>query len=276
MAIDVHIKTVNRKVTANMSVEQIDAVLLTKNSDFMLEKCLTALYKNAPVKTLIVVDGCSTDKTLEILKKFRLKGRSIWIFQSHGTRAKAREIGISKVSTEWFLFIDSDAVLCKDWFRRAQKELAGGVGAVWGLNVDVIPNVKDKRIIRLQSALAQQCFALRGGTHDTLILTKTVKDLKIPQRLHVFEDTFLIKQIQKQGCKVVIGEDIYCLHYKPPTNWDIQNSILQAVTEFRCGLLYSHMYRYSVFYVIFFFYWLLQSAISLPKNVGYLLKAIHK
>jgi glycosyltransferase involved in cell wall biosynthesis len=48
----------------------IDVVILTKNSEHLLEKCLNSLYKNVPVKRLIVVDGFSEDKTLDILERY--------------------------------------------------------------------------------------------------------------------------------------------------------------------------------------------------------------
>ena len=82
------------------------------------------------------------------------------------------------------MFVDSDVVLCDGWFQKAQADLTGGVGAVWGLNFDVIPNVKDKRVLLLQSILARECFYLRGGIHDTLILHKAVEGINIPEHLH--------------------------------------------------------------------------------------------
>ena len=50
---------------------QIDVVLLTKNSEHMLAKCLASIYSNVPVNKLIVVDGYSNDRTIEILKDFK-------------------------------------------------------------------------------------------------------------------------------------------------------------------------------------------------------------
>lgn len=128
-------------------MQQVDVVMLTKNSAHLLSKCLTSIYQNVPVKNLIVIDGFSTDRTPQILELFNKKYGNISMFQMNGSRAKARTEGIRRVSTEWFMFVDSDVVLCKDWYKKAQTDLANGVGALWGLNVDVLPNVKDKRIL---------------------------------------------------------------------------------------------------------------------------------
>jgi glycosyltransferase involved in cell wall biosynthesis len=243
-------------------MHQVDVVLLTKNSEHLLSKCLSSIYQNVPVKNLIVIDGFSTDRTLQILDKFNEKYGNISLFQMKGSRAKARTEGISRVSTDWFMFVDSDVLLCKDWYKKAQADLASGVGAVWGLNIDVIPNVKDKRILKLQSLIARQCFYLRGGMHDTLILRKAVEGIRIPEQLHTYEDAFIVQWIEKHGYKVSVGSDIYCLHYKPPTNWNLKNGFAQAIVEFKCGLVYSHLYEYMVFYPVFLLYWVLQ----LPLN----------
>ncbi|MGD0406380.1 MAG: glycosyltransferase family 2 protein [Candidatus Bathyarchaeia archaeon] len=243
-------------------MQQVDVVLLTKNSEHLLSKCLTSIYQNVPVKNLIVIDGFSTDRTLQILDKFNEKYGNISLFQMKGSRAKARTEGIRRVSTDWFMFVDSDVLLCKDWYKKAQADLASGVGAVWGLNIDVIPNVKDKRILKLQSLIARQCFYLRGGMHDTLILRKAVEGIRIPEQLHAYEDAFIVQWIEKHGYKVSVGSDIYCLHYKPPTNWNLKNGFAQAIVEFKCGLVYSHLYKYMVFYPVFLLYWVLQ----LPLN----------
>ena len=211
-----------------------------------------------PIKTLIVIDGFSTDQTLQFLEKFNKEHGNVHVFQMDGSRAKARTEGIRHVTTDWFMFVDSDVVLCKDWFKKAQADMTNGVGAIWGLNVDVIPNVTDKRILKLQSIVARECFNLRGGTHDTLISRKAVEGIKIPEHLHTFEDAFIIQWIEEHGYKVVVGSNIYCLHYKPPTNWNIKNGFSQAIVEFKCGLVYSHVYEYIVFYPVFVLYWCLQ------------------
>ena len=63
---------------------------------------------------------------------------------------------------------------------------------------------------------------------------------------------------KKKGYKTVVGDDVYCLHYKPPGNWNLQNGVSQAIIEFRCGLVYSHMYEYMFLYPVFMFHWFIQ------------------
>jgi len=240
----------------------IDVVLLTKNSQHLLNKCLRSIYNNIPVNRLIIIDGFSNDKTLPIIEEFRKKQGNIKILKTSGTRARARELGISQVTTEYFAFIDSDVTLCRDWFKKAMAEMTSDVGAVWGINIDVIPNVNQKWFLLLESMIAREGFHLRGGTHDTLIRRNAIEGMKIPFELHAFEDAYIMKWIKKNGYKTKVGSNIYCLHYKPPTNWSPQNAVDQAIVEFKCGLLFSHIFSYALFYPVFMFYWMLQVPLS--------------
>ena len=239
-------------------MQAIDVVVLTKNSEHLLDKCLASIYENVPVKNLIVVDGFSTDATRKILNEINEEHGNIIVLNENGSRAKAREKGLRQVRTEWFMFVDSDVILSRDWFRKAEKSIKTDVGAVWGVNIDVIPNVKDKRLLKLQSLIARQCFNLRGGMHDTLIRREAVKGIRIPEQLHVYEDAYIINWIKEKEYKVVIGDDVYCLHFKPPENWNLKNGISQAILEIKCGLVYSHIYEYVFYYPIFMFHWFLQ------------------
>ncbi len=243
-------------------MQAIDVVLLTKNSEHLLNKCLASIYENVPVNNLIVVDGFSTDGTLKIVNRFNEKHRNIKILKVNGSRGQAREKGMRQVTTAWFTFVDSDVILSKDWFRKAAKHVKNDVGAVWGVNIDVIPNMKDKRILKLQSLIARQCFGLRGGMHDTLIRREAVEGIKIPELLHAYEDAYIINAIKEKGYRTVVGDDIYCLHFKAPGNWSLQNGVSQAMVEFKCGLVYSHMYEYFFYYPFFMLYWFFQFSIQ--------------
>jgi glycosyltransferase involved in cell wall biosynthesis len=246
-------------------LEPIDVVMLTKNSEHLLVKCLRSIYENVPVKRLIVVDGFSNDNTLKIMNEFNKKYGNVTIISEKGTRAKAREKGIEKVTTAWFMFVDSDVILCEGWFEKAEKYMNKDLGALWGLNIDVIPNVKNKLFLRSLLLIARESFNLRGGMHDTLIRHELVKDIRIPERLHAYEDAYIVNWVKKKGYKVIVGDDIYCLHFRPSGDWTLKQSISLATLEMKCGLVYLHIPKYAFFYPFFILYWFLQ---VLNKNSG--------
>ena len=114
---------------------KVDVVVLTKNSEETLRECLEAIYKNVPINRLIVVDGYSTDSTIDIINEFNKKYRNVLLISEKGTRGKARQTAIGMIQTEWFVFVDSDVLLCDKWFERAEKYIEDDVGAVWGIEL---------------------------------------------------------------------------------------------------------------------------------------------
>src|SRR4030066_2255452 len=104
-------------------MESVDVVLLTKNSEKVLEEGLASVYANVPINQLIVVDGYSTERTLEILTRYNQKHSNVKVCFDRGTRATAREKGIQQVTREWFMFVDSDVVVCKNWYRKASEHI---------------------------------------------------------------------------------------------------------------------------------------------------------
>ena len=214
---------------------RVDVIIITKNSERMLKECLRAVYENVPLNRLILVDGYSTDKTLEIVHEFQKKYGNVLVIQDNGTRATARQKGIEQVETEWFMFVDSDAVLCKGWFKKAEKHMRQDVGAVWG--IEVWSTIKNPAILKLFLWITRKIFDLRGGTHDTLICTDVVRDIKIPKVLHVFEDAYIKDWITQKGYKLIACYDPFCIHYRPASVWTIRGSLNIIADSIRAGRL---------------------------------------
>jgi glycosyltransferase involved in cell wall biosynthesis len=235
----------------------VDVVLLTKNSERLLTRCVEAIYENVPVAQLIVVDGGSKDRTLQILSEFNRKYGNIKILFDQGTRATARQRGIDNVTTEWFLFVDSDVVLCRGWYKKAQKYIQPDVGAVWG--IEVWSTITNPKTLRLFLTITRKIFDIRGGTHDTLIRTSVIKDIKIPPTLHVFEDAYIKDWITDKGCKVVACYSPFCIHYRPQTVWTLQGSLglIAEAIKFGSPRLISRLFLAYGFYTVYSIYQLL-------------------
>ena len=165
---------------------KIDVVVVTKNSMIpCLPECIKAIYDNVPLNRLIVVDGGSTDGTIEFLKEFP---NVVIIDDSKGNRGTARQKGIEKAGTEWFAFVDSDVVLCDKWFEKISKQITGRVGAIEGR----VQRLYEKRPPKIKPSG-------RGLTHCTLIRRSAVQKINIPPEMHVMEDQFIRRYIEKQG-----------------------------------------------------------------------------
>ena len=214
-------------------LDSVDVVILTKNSERMLKECLESVYRNVPVARLIAVDGYSTDKTLNILNQFNGKYHNVKIIMDRGTRATARQRGIADVNTAWFLFVDSDVILCNDWLKKAQKFLSDDVGAVWG--TEIWSTIESPATLKIFLRITRKIFEVRGGTHDTLIKTKLVKDIQIPKKLHVYEDAYIKDWIEQKGYRVIPCYIPFCIHHRPPNVWTWRGSIGLMAEAFKLG-----------------------------------------
>jgi glycosyltransferase involved in cell wall biosynthesis len=214
-------------------MSSVDIVLLTKNSEKVLGKCLESIYQNVPVRRLIVVDGYSTDGTIGVLRRFNEEYHNVKVIFDNGTRAAARQKGIENVESDWFLFVDSDVVLCKDWYNKAMEHVNKNVGAVWG--IEVWSTIKNQATLKMFLWVTRKIFDIRGGTHDTLVRTDLVKDIRIPTNLHVFEDAFIKDWINKKGYETVACYDPFCIHHRTEAVWTLRGSLNVIADAVRFG-----------------------------------------
>lgn len=95
----------------------ISAVVLTKNEEKNIKKCIESLLFCDEV---IVIDDYSTDRTNEIVKKFnnvKLHQRKL-----NDDFANQRNYGLKHAKHEWVLFIDADEIVSKN--LREEIEIA--------------------------------------------------------------------------------------------------------------------------------------------------------
>ena len=231
---------------------KVDVVVLTKNSEKTLKKCLNSIYKNVPINQLIVVDGYSKDKTLEIIRKFNEKYHNVVLFSEKGTRGRARQKAIEAVTTKWFMFVDSDVILCNRWFKKAKRLIKADVGAIWGIEVwSVLKNIT---VLKLFERITMKIFGKRGGTHDLLVRRKVVKDIRIPSNLHVYEDAYIKSWICSKGYKVLSAYEPYCIHHRPKIVWTIKKSISFVANELKFAIRYPQLLLSYAFYAAIVLY----------------------
>jgi len=199
-------------------MDKIDVVMLTRNSvrqfkdPSMFETVLESIFENIPVNRLIIIDGYSTDETLNIVRQY-----TSHITQDKRGRGKGREIGIKMVKTGWFAFIDSNVIVGSNWFEKMKESIEPSVGAVHGL---IIPDkywINFYRSMAFLRRLNLEDYLFRyhqriGMCMAILIRTDLVKDITIPQDLHVREDQYIREWIEKKNFCYVVNHKAKCLN----------------------------------------------------------------
>lgn len=97
-------------------MKKISIVLAVYNEEENLPKCLESVKSLAD--EIVIVDGGSTDKTIEIAKKYKAKILQTSNPQNfHINKNKA----IDAASGEWILQLDADEVVSKELFEEIKK-----------------------------------------------------------------------------------------------------------------------------------------------------------
>jgi glycosyltransferase involved in cell wall biosynthesis len=227
-------------------MEPIDVAILTLNSAVKLRECINSVYMNVPVNSLIIVDGCSTDATQAIVEEFQQQYGNVIFIQQKGTRANARQKAIQLVNSDWFMFVDSDVILSKNWFVQAEKLVKADVGAVWGIEIWSV--LRGKSILSLFERVTLKIFARRGGTHDMLIRRETVEDIKIPFQLHTYEDAYIKSWIEKKGFRVLGVYEPYCIHFRADSVWTAEKHIELVVSDLKFAFRHPEILVPYLFY----------------------------
>ncbi|BBH54443.1 glycosyltransferase family 2 protein [Fluviispira sanaruensis] len=99
--------------------EKLTAIVITKNEEKNIARCLSSLDF---VDEIIIVDSGSTDKTIEIAKKFS----KVCVIQTkwYGF-VENKRIAVEKAEHDWILWVDADEVvpvdLAKEWDERVAE-----------------------------------------------------------------------------------------------------------------------------------------------------------
>lgn len=100
---------------------KVSIVTVTYNAGKLAEKTLSNLLEqDYPEKEIIVVDGKSTDDTLDIISRYAQRGAlAKWVSEPDGGIYDAMNKGVGMASGEWVIFMNAgDVFASQDVLRR--------------------------------------------------------------------------------------------------------------------------------------------------------------
>ncbi len=113
---------------------KISILIPCYNEELMIERCVFSCHNQTRLPDeIIIVNDCSTDKTLDILKRFDKNVRVITTPNNMGNKSYAQEYGLQFVSGDVFITTDGDTVLDKNFVERIEKDMEdNSIAAVSG------------------------------------------------------------------------------------------------------------------------------------------------
>jgi len=154
----------------------VTIVTVTYNAEDLLEETLLSVinqtYKNIEY---IIIDGGSTDNTLEIIKKYE-EQISYWISEPDEGIYFAMNKGIAKATGEWINFMNAgDTFVDTTTIQKVMNSLDEDTELIYGDHIcdGTIGHVKDRKVTRSMPCCHQSLFV------KTDLMKQYLKSLKI-------------------------------------------------------------------------------------------------
>jgi glycosyltransferase involved in cell wall biosynthesis len=124
-------------------MDKISLIIPVKNEEKKIERCLEAVF-NQTIKPyeVIVVDGHSTDKTVDTARKFPVK----ILYEDYGTIGGARQVGVESAEGDFVAFTDADCIPEKNWLENLINEFDDGIVGVGGGTKNIGKGLWEKSI----------------------------------------------------------------------------------------------------------------------------------
>ena len=109
-----------------MKKPKLSVIVSVYNTEKYIEKCLDSLlnqtYKNIEI---VVINDCSTDNSLKILKKYAKKYDNIKLLENKENKglSYSRNIGLDNASGDYIGYIDSDDYIDSDYYEKMMKAI---------------------------------------------------------------------------------------------------------------------------------------------------------
>ncbi len=210
-------------------MEKISVIMLTRNSQKYLIKCMDAIVmQKYPNFEIIVVDSHSTDYTLYTLNLYNNSKATIKIITNEKdiSVGKARQMGVDNAKGGIIAFVDSDVELPHEhWLENMVKPLQEGYkGISWVdiAGVQTLAKAKDSdpeilKRIHGRFEYNSDIIGLKNyqmiGTSHILIKKEILMGVGgIPDVFHS-EDLIAMKKIVEKGYCFIYLKDEKCYHY---------------------------------------------------------------
>ncbi|MCJ7634618.1 glycosyltransferase [Candidatus Bathyarchaeota archaeon] len=199
----------------------VSIIVVVLNMADMIGACLSSLISLDYPKDkyeVIVVDGGSTDKTVQICQGFSAK----LVVETRKGRGIARNVGIANSHGDIVAFIDADCVASTDWLSvHVENHREMSVGAVGGsvknpyIGRSTLPAILSHfdNFAEFDEKLPKRTF-YHIPTCNASYKRKVLFEVEcFDDKLDMYEDFLLSKKIANSGYRVIFEPKAKVLHF---------------------------------------------------------------
>lgn len=181
------------------SLSDLTVVVPVRNAESFIIECLDGVLASHPA-AVIVVDGVSTDRTVELAERFPVQ-----VLSDHGRGvAAARLLGAERATTEWLALVDVDVVLGpEDLGSLLEEARAGGYTALQaGLESSSGPGYWGRALVRHhRSGISRHWFGLVA----TIFRRDAFLDVGLDPDFVSGEDIELRWRLERSGARIGVS-----------------------------------------------------------------------
>ena len=189
-----------------MAAARISVVIPARDEEALLARAVGSVETDAEV---IVVDGCSSDRTREVAAS-----RGALVLSSPPSRGVQLEAGVGRARGDWLVFLHADTWLEEGWAEAIRALEAGVVGGAFRFAIDA----PGRGYRLLETAVALRCAILRLPYGDqALFVRRTALDrVGGIAPLPLMEDVDLARRLGREGCLAFLAPRAFT----SPRRWD--------------------------------------------------------
>jgi len=185
----------------------LSVVIISRNEERNIARCIESVLKateEIESHEIVLVDSASTDRTVEIAKKYPLRILQLK-HKSQFSPAAGRFIGFMHSRGKYIQFLDGDMVLDKNWFKNAvpilenDEQVAGVVGILTQEFYNTYYNKKMRKWVESLKTGEIKCFDGANLCQRSVLL----KIGSYNPYLKGHEETELSLRITKSGYKIL-------------------------------------------------------------------------
>lgn len=177
---------------------KLSVIIPTFNEELTIQKTLDAISRLVNVDEIIIVDGGSTDRTIEIIESFSIS-KPLKLIQIHeANRGRQLHEGTLHATGEVFWFLHADTRPVQGCARQIKQYMR--YAEIVGGNFRIVFD-GDSRWARFFTWLHQQLHAIGLVYGDSAIFARreTYEKIKGFKPLPIFEDVDFYKRLSKKG-----------------------------------------------------------------------------
>ncbi len=186
-----------------MSKKEISIIIPTLNEELVIKQCLETVI-NIPAIEVIVSDGGSTDRTVEIAGQYR----DVKVVSSIKNRSIQMNKGATYAGGNTFFFLHADCVIPREVILNFQRFFENSLFVGGAFKIKLLSDKLLYRFIEKGINFRAKIFKLPYGDQGLFVKRPTFESLGGFREMSICEDLDFICRLKKYGKIIILNEEI--------------------------------------------------------------------